>query len=131
MRRILVAVAAASTLLLGSAVPAGAAPAQPAPDPLPPGWSASGRALTWTSDRPIPPGDAAVEFWSGDRLLGRADDTDDLRTFVLKDGLPAGPADLQVRIGGKRVDAAAPPSAQRRAEATPATVPARPAHSVD
>jgi hypothetical protein len=131
MRRILVAVAAASTLLLGSAVPAGAAPAQPAPDPLPPGWSAAGQTLTWTSERPIPPGDAAVEFWSGDRLLGRADSTRDLRTFVLKDGLPGRPADLQVRIGGKRVDAAAPASAQRRAKAAPATIAARPAHDVD
>ncbi|WP_127552537.1 S9 family peptidase [Actinoplanes sp. OR16] len=131
MRRILVAVAAASTLLLGSAVQAGAAPPQPSPAALPPGWSASGRALTWTSERPIPPGDAAVEFWAGDRLLGRADGTRDLRTFVLKDGLPADPADLQVRIGGKRVDAAAPPSAQRRTKSAPATLPARPAHTVD
>jgi hypothetical protein len=131
MRRILVAMMAASTLLLGSAVPAGAVPPEPTPNPLPSGWSAEGRALTWTSERPIPPGDAAVEFWSGDRLLGRADSTDDLRTFVLKDGLPGRPADLQVRIGGKRVDAAAPPRAQLRTKSAPATAPVLPAHGVD
>ncbi|MEU4624760.1 hypothetical protein AB0G04_32910 [Actinoplanes sp. NPDC023801] len=131
MRRILVAVMAASTLLLGSAVPAGAVPSEPSPSTLPPGWSADERSLTWTSERPIPPGDAAVEFWSGNRLLGRADSTDDLRTFVLKDGLPGRPADLQVRIGGKRVDAAAPARAQRRAKTAPATAPVLPAHGTD
>ncbi len=130
MRRTLIAVVAASTLLLGSAVPGWADPPGPPPDALPPGWSFQQKALTWTSEKPIPPGDAAVEFWSGDRLLGRARGTADLRTFVLPGGAAGGLADLQVRVGGKRVDAAAP-APQRRAPAAPVTLPQQAASSVD
>jgi len=60
-------------------------------------------------------GDAAVEFYSGDTLLGRARPTKDQRAFQLD--LPPTLTDLQARAGGKRVDAAAPTSL--RAQATP------------
>ncbi|BCJ48496.1 hypothetical protein GCM10010168_64390 [Actinoplanes ianthinogenes] len=122
---------AASTLLLGvSATPASADPPAPAVRSLPPGWSLGKQGLTWTSDRPIPPGDAAVEFWSGDRLLGRATSGADLHTFTL-DGAPGALSDLQVRIGGRRVDAAAPQRTKRLAPRTPATLPAAPANPID
>ncbi|MEV0901097.1 hypothetical protein [Actinoplanes sp. NPDC049802] len=128
MRRTLIAAMTASALLMGVTAPASADPPKPAPSALPPGWSLGERGLTWTSERMIPPGGAAVEFWSGDRLLGRARGGSDLRTFVLPGG--AGRLDdLQVRIGGKRVDAAAP--RQRRTAGTPATAPELPAARFD
>ncbi|GAA1639750.1 hypothetical protein GCM10009828_080370 [Actinoplanes couchii] len=127
----MIAVLAASTLLLGNTpAPARADPPEPASSVLPPGWSLTGKALTWTSDKLIPPGDAAVEFWSGDRLLGRARGAADLRTFTLPGGVSGDPADLQVRIGGERADASAP-APQRRVTGTPSAVPVRPAHSTD
>ena len=129
MRRILIAVAAVTALLLGAPAPASAEPPRPAPTVLPPGWSFTDRGLTWTSERIIPPGDAAVEFWSGDRLLGRARGNPDLRTFTLPAGSPGKLTDLQVRIGGKRADAAAPP--QRRKSGTPSVPALQPAHPVD
>jgi hypothetical protein len=130
MRRLIVAAAAASTLLLGVSVPASADPPPPAASALPPGWSLDRQKLTWTSDRPIPPGDAAVEFWSGDRLLGRADGAADLRTFTLEAGRPGALDSLQVRIGGKRVDAAAP-KPKRLTSSTPAATPELPANPID
>ena len=130
MRRILIAAIAVSTLLLGSAAPSWADPPGPAASPLPPGWSLNNKTLTWTSDRPIPPGDATVEFWSANRLIGRAQSTSDLRRFVFR-GSPGRLTDLQVRIGGRRVDAAAPKPQQRRAAGTPAATPALPANAVD
>ncbi|KUL33008.1 alpha/beta hydrolase family protein [Actinoplanes awajinensis] len=136
MRRILAAAVVASTLLLGTSAPAWADPPEPAASALPPGWSLDGadgqkQALTWTSDRLIPPGDAAVEFWSGDRLLGRAEGAADLRTFTLPQGRSGPLSDLQVRVGGKRVDAAAPKQPQRRAATAPSAGPAQPANPVD
>ncbi|GAA4608200.1 hypothetical protein BJY16_006719 [Actinoplanes octamycinicus] len=129
MRRLMVAAIAASTLILGMPVPASADPPAPATGSLPPGWSVAGRTLTWTSERPIPPGDAAVEFWSGDRLLGRAEGGADLRTFTLGKATPGALTDLQVRVGGRRVDAAAPKRAQRLA--APSIPAAAPAHPLD
>ncbi|MGW7794317.1 hypothetical protein, partial [Streptomyces tricolor] len=42
--------------------------------PLPPGWRLAGGGsapqLVWRSDRPVPMGDARVEFRAGGRLLG-------------------------------------------------------------
>jgi hypothetical protein len=103
MRKVLIALAASTTLLLGTGVPA-----QAADPPVPPGsgWSAADGSLTWTSPRPVPPGDARVEFYSGDTLLGRPAAARDRRTFRLP--LPGRLADLQVRAGGRRLDAAAP-----------------------
>jgi hypothetical protein len=131
MRRILIATVAASTLLLGVPAPASAQPPGPAASALPPGWSFDKHTLTWTSDRPIPPGDATVEFWSGDRLLGRAASGTDMRTFSRVEDRPGRLTDLQVRVGGKRVDAAAPRPRQRLAKTPPAAVPALPPSPVD
>jgi hypothetical protein len=131
MRRILVAAVAASTFLLGLASPSWADPPRPAASTLPPGWSFDKRALTWTSDRPISAGDATVEFRSGSRLIGRAESTPGLRTFVLRGGHPGKLSDLQVWVGGKRVDAAAPKPVQRRAASAPAAGPAQPANPID
>ncbi|MEU8658548.1 hypothetical protein [Actinoplanes philippinensis] len=131
MRKFLVAAVAASTLLLGAPAPASADPPKPVPSVLPPGWSFGAGSLTWTSEEVIPPGDARVEFWSGDRLLGHARPAADLRTFVLPGGARGRLTDLQVRIGGERVDAAAPTTRQRRAATAPATLPDLPATAVD
>jgi hypothetical protein len=78
---------------------------------LPSGWritvGASGKQLVWHSAAPVPLTDAGVEFYSGDRFLGRPVAAKDQRTFRLD--LPAarlGSAkDLQVRMGGRRLDA--------------------------
>lgn len=129
MRRLLVAAVAASTLLFGLTAPARADPPAPASSALPPGWSLDHRVLTWTSDRPIPPGDAAVEFYSGRRLLGRARSTADPRTFAVDKIHPGELTDLQVRVGGRRVDAAAPQL--RRSRSAPSTGPALPASTFD
>ncbi|WIM98688.1 hypothetical protein ACTOB_002296 [Actinoplanes oblitus] len=135
MRKILVAAIAASTLLLGVPMPASADPPSSTADALPPGWSLEHRTLTWTSDRAIRTGDAAVEFWAADRLLGRARGTRDPHTFTLPETLPGTlPGkldDLQVRVSGKRVDRAAPASLQRRATSPPVIPPALPANPVD
>ncbi|GAB2947266.1 hypothetical protein GCM10023080_002380 [Streptomyces pseudoechinosporeus] len=78
-------------------------------------------------------GDAAVEFYAGDRLLGRPMAAEDRRTFSLSlDGVRLGPVtELQVRAGGRRLDgseAAADP--QRRRSTAPvkpsAPLPANP-----
>ncbi|MFF7308902.1 hypothetical protein [Streptomyces sp. NPDC008137] len=77
---------------------------------LPAGWQLtgkrSGQQLTWRSDRPVPMGDAAVEFYSGDRLLGRPVPGEDGHTFRLDlEGVALGSAqDLQVRAAGRRLD---------------------------
>ncbi|BCY08613.1 hypothetical protein L3i22_037010 [Actinoplanes sp. L3-i22] len=122
----MVSAIATSVLLLGAPVPAWADPPAPAAGAPQPGWTVGDRSLTWRSDRVIPPGDAAVEFWSGDTLLGRAKSTTDLQTFVLPEVSTGKLTDLQVRIGGKRVDATAPTSLQRRVTSPPATAPANP-----
>jgi hypothetical protein len=131
MRKFLVAVVATSILPLAAPAPASADPPAPGPGGLSAGWSIDRGTLTWTSGNVIPPGDAAVEFWSAGRLLGRAREAADLRTFVLA-GAPAGRlTDLQVRIGGRRVDAGAPRTLPRRSATTPATVPELPAAAID
>ena len=122
MRRVLIAVAAATAMLIGSGGQAWADPPRPSPSsPLPSGWTIEDGKLTWTSARPVPMGDAQVEFYSGDAPLGRARASKDQRTFQLK--LPATVTDLQVRAGGKRLDAAAPAPSSLRGQATP-TLPA-------
>ncbi|HLL64429.1 MAG TPA: hypothetical protein VK453_01645 [Micromonosporaceae bacterium] len=81
--------------------------------PLPDGWAlkrtTSGADLTWQAPERVPTGDAMVEFYAGDRLLGRPRAGTDQRTFHLViDGTAARDlTDLQVRAGGRRLDATA------------------------
>lgn len=146
-RRIWVTAAAVLAVVGGSP---GWAQAEPSPrsevaaQQLPSGWSFTGegaeRQLVWRSGRPVPMGDARVEFYAGDRLLGRPEAAKDGRTFrlPLEDALSArglqgtkGLADLQVRAGGRRLDAAGPAAApeERRAAITPPAL--APANLVD
>src|SRR5687767_15155970 len=122
MRRLVMSAALAVTMVAGSAAQAWAEPPGPTPGP---GWrTTAGTTLTWTAPE-IVMGDAAVEFYAGDRLLGRPVTTDH-RTFTLRADRPVNPAELQVRAGGRRLDAA-PPRAQRAAAAPTVPGPARPA----
>ncbi|WP_328971707.1 hypothetical protein [Streptomyces sp. NBC_00239] len=108
--------------LAASAAPALAAPVPGSPGPfsgaraaaadgLPEGWqftgTGNGRQLVWTSADTVPMGDARVEFYDGDRLLGRPSAGPDGRTFRLRaDGARfAGATDLRVVAGGRRLDA--------------------------
>ncbi|MFB7506624.1 hypothetical protein [Streptomyces broussonetiae] len=96
---------------------------------LPPGWRLSGggpaQQLVWRSDRPVPMGDARVEFRSDGRLLGVPQPARDGRTFRLPltgqqaDGLRG----LQVWSGGRRLDARQP-SGAASAVKPPAPLPA-------
>ncbi|GGQ40149.1 hypothetical protein GCM10010166_03920 [Couchioplanes caeruleus subsp. azureus] len=119
--------ALAAALLVGAGGPAWAAP-PPRPAAAPDGWSVSGGQLTWRSDKRVPMGDAAVEFWSGDRLLGRPRPGADQRTFTLDRGrLPGSLGDLSVRAGGKRLDAEGSAPRFRRQTAAGVKVPPLPA----
>ncbi|MEJ3749213.1 hypothetical protein WEI85_38865 [Actinomycetes bacterium KLBMP 9797] len=79
------------------------------------GWkltkTTSGYDLAWRAPKPVPIGDAMVEFYAGDRLLGRPTATRDQRDFRLAlDGVAArNLTDLQVRAGGRRIDSSAEP----------------------
>ncbi|GHI03770.1 hypothetical protein Scel_20910 [Streptomyces cellostaticus] len=82
-----------------------------APDgTLPPGWGITGGRstpqLVWRSDRPVPMGDARVEFHAGGRLLGVPKPGKDGRTFRLPlDRQHSGELrGLQVWSGGRRLD---------------------------
>ncbi|WP_327699472.1 hypothetical protein [Streptomyces sp. NBC_00459] len=115
---------------------------QVAAEQLPQGWTFTGdgaqRQLVWRSGRPVPMGDARVEFYAGDRLLGRPLATKDGWTFRLPleealkvSGLKSAKAlqDLQVHAGGRRLDAAglaAVPDGRRAPVAPPAPAPANP-----
>ncbi|GHH60810.1 hypothetical protein GCM10017774_85820 [Lentzea cavernae] len=66
--------------------------------------------VRWTASAPMPLLDAGVEFWEGDRFLGRARESADLRTFTVQ-AAPEDPAALQVRSAGKRLDVVEPPAA--------------------
>ncbi|MFF1483052.1 alpha/beta hydrolase family protein [Streptomyces sp. NPDC058319] len=80
---------------------------------LPPGWRVTGsgdaRQLEWHTGTPVPMGDARVEFYAGDRLLGLPRPGGDGRTFRLDlnaartKGLKK-LTDLQVRASGRRLD---------------------------
>ncbi|WPO76396.1 hypothetical protein [Streptomyces sp. KN37] len=132
-----VATTALAVLAIAAAAP-GAAHALPptdAPPPassgrpgsdedLPEGWrlagEGSGEELVWASPKPVPMGDARVEFYSGDKLLGRPVAAQDGRSFRLPlNGARVGPAKkLRVLAGGRRLDEAgrgqkstAPPAA--------------------
>ncbi|MCE7005635.1 hypothetical protein LWC34_22805 [Kibdelosporangium philippinense] len=88
-------------LAIGLATPAQAA--QP-PTREKSGFIVQDGTLVWRAPKPLPIGDAAVEFWDGDRLLGRPRASFDHRTFTLDDTTVANPQAPQVRVGGKRVD---------------------------
>ncbi|WP_067501088.1 S9 family peptidase [Actinoplanes sp. TFC3] len=122
MRRTLTSVAIVAALIAGSGGPAAAQPPPPASTALPSGWSVEGGQLTWRSDKPIPMGDAAVEFWDGDKLLGRPEPQRDQRTYKL-DVDSRGLDSLQVRAGGKRLDAAAPAARRQTTAAVPNLAP--------
>ncbi|MFH8336715.1 alpha/beta hydrolase family protein [Streptomyces sp. AM6-12] len=120
---------------------------------LPPGWRltgvGSGTRLEWRSDRPVPMGDARVEFRSGGRPLGVPQQDADGRTFRLPLDRRAngahGPAGLgrldglEVWSGGHRLDGrtggtapTAPASpAVPAAPGKPALPPPLPANGVD
>ena len=104
------AVAVAVTLSGGSAGWANPDAARPDTQarvrtPLPDGWqltkTTSGLILTWRADQPVRVGNAAVEFYAGDRLLGRPGATPDQRTFhlVIDEVTARNLTDLQVRTG--------------------------------
>src|SRR5690349_1803215 len=104
MRKVLVSAAVAATLLVGAGGQAWAAPSAPAPDD---GWTVADGQLIWRADGRVPMGDAAVEFYAGDQLLGRPRAAPDHRTFRLPLESVKSLRDLQVRAGGRRLDAAA------------------------
>ncbi|MFI9244622.1 hypothetical protein ACIGXF_18975 [Streptomyces sp. NPDC053086] len=97
--------------------------------PLPPGWRLTGGEsapqLVWRSDRPVPMGDARVEFRSAGRLLGVPRPGADGHTFRLPlDGRHATELHgLQVWSGGQRLDRREPGGAVAAAR-LPAPLPA-------
>ncbi|MEV6488582.1 hypothetical protein AB0M20_08100 [Actinoplanes sp. NPDC051633] len=124
MRRILISAVAVASMVLGIGVPAQAAPPPPAD-----AWRMTGNTLTWTAPRRLPIADAAVEFWSGDRLLGRAHSRD-FRTYTLVPDSPVKIEELEVRAAGRRLDL--PPRARTKSRKAPVALPAAlPASPVD
>ncbi|MFD7621016.1 hypothetical protein [Streptomyces sp. NPDC059802] len=108
-------------------------------DRLPAGWrvtgTGAGKQLVWTSPDPVPMGDARVEFYAGDKLLGRPVATRDRRSFRLRlDGADFGRVTgLKALAGGRRLDASGArraPDARRAAEAAQPAAPL-PANPVD
>lgn len=104
-------------------------------DGLPADWSVTGegsaRRLVWRSDERVPMGNARVEFYAGDRLLGRPAPAKDGRTFRLGlDGIPLDSVrELQVRAAGRRLDV---PEVASGGARSAVTVPRRlPANQVD
>ncbi|MFC8342942.1 hypothetical protein [Streptomyces sp. NPDC057280] len=141
-RRICVTAVAVLAALVGSPGPV---QAQQAPDAgvssasgengLPPGWRIDGegpaRELIWRASKPVPMGDARVEFRAGDRLLGVPRPAKDGRTFRLDLAEAAGGlTDLQVTAGGRRLDAATSHRG-KVSGAVPQRPAALPANSVD
>ncbi|HZF91800.1 hypothetical protein [Streptomyces sp.] len=106
---------------------------------LPPGWRIAatdeGNALEWRAPRRIPPGDARVEFHTGDGLVGVPEPDEDGRTFRLSldRARLTDLTDVQVWAGGRRLDrepgAANGPDAS--APRTPKLPPRLPAGAVD
>ncbi|MFD7326692.1 alpha/beta hydrolase family protein [Streptomyces sp. NPDC059875] len=138
MIRVTRAVTTAVALLALAAAP-GPAYAQPGPGPapqapqrgedgdLPEGWRFTGsgadRELVWTPPVPVPMGDARIEFYAGNRLLGRPTAAPDGRAYRLEaDGLRIGaPTALRALAGGRRLDAGAPAAASPDARLRPST----------
>ncbi|WP_412737359.1 hypothetical protein [Krasilnikovia sp. MM14-A1259] len=99
---------------------------------MPTGWSFEDGRLTWQAPQRVPMGDAAVEFYSGDRLLGRPRAGKDDRTFSLDVGAVPRLDGLQARAGGRRLDPGAPAARLReRGAPPPRQVPLDPAAAVD
>ncbi|MDG4832941.1 hypothetical protein O7627_27070 [Solwaraspora sp. WMMD1047] len=104
---------------------------------LPDGWTltttATGYELSWRPEQLVRVGGAAVEFYAGERLLGRPGAAPGQRTFHLPiDEVTAGNlTDLQVRAGGRRLDAEPDATAPRAGSAAPAAVTQLPANPVD
>lgn len=136
----------AAALVLGLvASPSGVATAAPPHDtggtaraatPLtaPPGWEIkpgpAGPTLVWRAPDPVPIGDAAVEFYAGDRLLGRPRPDRRQQRFELAaaDLTPDDLGRLAVRAAGRRLDAAGVAARTApRSDAPAPTVPATPA----
>lgn len=103
---------------------------------LPPGWRIDGegaaRELVWRAPKPVPMGDARVEFRAGDRLLGVPQPAKDGRTFRLDlaEGTAGGLTDLQVTAAGRRLDTA-DDDRGNASRVTPRQPAALPANSVD
>ncbi|WP_412744742.1 alpha/beta hydrolase family protein [Krasilnikovia sp. MM14-A1004] len=133
MRRTIMAAGLAAALVLGTGAQAWADPAEPpATAHLPSGWSFDNGRLTWQAPQRVPMGDAAIEFYSGDHLLGRARAGSDHRTFALDVGAVPSLDGLQVRAGGRRLDAAPEAGLRRRsAPPPPRQLPPGPAAAVD
>ncbi|WP_439661577.1 alpha/beta hydrolase family protein [Lentzea sp. HUAS TT2] len=108
-------------VLLAAVLPALPASAAP-PPPSPPGLTVSGDVIRWTTSTPMPLLEAGVEFWEGDRFLGRAQESADLRTYTLNAAL-RDPAALQVRSAGRRLDVVEPPVAGLAVPQLPALQP--------
>ncbi|RUL90626.1 hypothetical protein [Verrucosispora sp. FIM060022] len=132
MRRLLISAALVVALVTGATGPAAAEPPEdPTPRSAVEGWSVADGELTWRSDTPVPMGDAAVEFWSGQRRLGAARPHPDGRTFSLPLTAPVEPDELAVRVGGRRIDADAPRERARRSGPVAAMAAPQPAGPVD
>nr|WP_042182523.1 hypothetical protein [Kibdelosporangium sp. MJ126-NF4]CEL15038.1 putative secreted protein [Kibdelosporangium sp. MJ126-NF4]CTQ93366.1 putative secreted protein [Kibdelosporangium sp. MJ126-NF4] len=113
-------------LVVGLATPAQAQPSTNPPQ-APSGWTVSGTQLVWQSPTPLPVGDSAVEFWDGDRLLGRARPSSDHRTFTLTASTVVNPGKLAVRSSGRRLDVREPlRPMQSKPLPAPAALPAAP-----
>jgi hypothetical protein len=104
---------------------------------LPPGWRVTGegvtRELVWRSDRPVPAGDARVEFHADGRLLGVPKPAKDGRTFRLALDRATPLNDLQVLASGRRLDAPAANTEKKSTNSLAAAQPPAqlPANSVD
>ncbi|MFK4691442.1 alpha/beta hydrolase [Streptomyces pristinaespiralis] len=142
---------ATAVLMAVGAAPAAAQAAQPPQvrpataandnDGLPPGWRIvqdDGRsALEWRSPRPVPAGDARVEFHANDKVVGVPEAGKDGRTFrlPLDDARTTDPADLRdlsVLAGGRRLDREPGRASDARGTAPTAKRPVRlPAGPVD
>ncbi|MFF4255828.1 alpha/beta hydrolase family protein [Streptomyces sp. NPDC001663] len=136
------AMAGGSPGLAQAAPPSDARPTAAADDDggLPPGWRITGggdaRQLVWRSTAPVAMGDARVDFYAGDRLLGHPTPGKDGRTYRLdlERAQVAGQlTDLHIRAGGRQLDAAGRTETPRGRSAAAAAQPPAPlpANSVD
>ncbi|MEU7581300.1 hypothetical protein AB0B50_27275 [Streptomyces sp. NPDC041068] len=127
-----------------SPAPPPQSPAPPGSDgaDLPEGWQLTGRGLgkelVWTAREPVPVGDAQVEFYAGDRFLGRPVAAQGHQSFRLPlHGARIGAAkdlkDLKVLAAGRRLDEAGIAEESRKPQPSPPARPATPspANEVD
>ncbi|QUQ68042.1 alpha/beta hydrolase family protein [Kutzneria sp. CA-103260] len=119
---------AALFMAIAVAQTAQAQPAAPTPSGAGTGWRLVDGQPAWTSPTPLT-GDAAVEFWSDGKLVGRARSSADSRTFSLPGKQLGDLSKVEVRAGGKRLDA---PDKTFGPHRTPAALPPpQPAGAVD